>query len=254
MKKANLLENQDFSQATARFVSIESRTAACSLPSSYWDNIARNSCYVHWKDIAIQKDSLQIVATQQLVQELKPKTIIEFGSFKGGSALWLADIQESCVKNGKIISLDIDLNNVDSRVKQDQRIEFIQGDSNQIEQALPIEKFKDFLHPILVIEDAHINTIGILDYFHENLFKSGDYFIVEDTNIDYNNACYKVWIEELDRSYCESKLENLNNKIVNLKNWLQNKDDMYLVDTKYVDPFGIVNATKNWNSVVKKVK
>ena len=96
--------------------------------------------------------------------------------------------------------------------------------------------------------------MGILDYFHDNLLKLGDYFIVEDTNIDYNNACYKVWIEEFDHSYCNNKLENLNNKIVNLKSWLQSKDNAYLVDTKYVDPFGIVNATKNWNSVIKKVK
>lgn len=251
----NVVEDvQDINAANSRFVPIESRAIAGSMPLSYWDNIARNSCYVSWKDIAVQKDSLQIVATQQLIQELQPKTIIEFGSFKGGSAFWLADMQESCVKNGKIVSLDIDLGNVDLRVKHDPRIEFIQGNSNYIEQALPIQKLKEFLHPILVIEDAHINTTGILDYFHENLFKLGDYFIVEDTNIDYNNACYKVWMEELNHSYCSNKLENLNNKIVNLKSWLQSKDSIYLVDTKYVDPFGIVNATKNWNSVVKKVK
>ncbi len=255
MKEMSIVENfQDINIESSRFVPIEARSISCSLPTAYWDNIAKNSCYVSWKDIAVQKDSLQIVATQQLIQELQPKTIIEFGSFKGGSALWLADIQESCVLNGKVVSLDIDLGNVDFKVRHDPRIEFIQGNSNHIEVALPIQKLKDFLHPILVIEDAHINTIGILDYFHKNLFTPGDYFIVEDTNIDYNNACYKVWLEEFDRSYCNSKLENLNNKIVNLKNWLQTKDSTYLVDTKYVDPFGLVNATKNWNSVIKKVK
>ncbi|MCZ6884296.1 MAG: cephalosporin hydroxylase family protein [Rickettsia endosymbiont of Ixodes ricinus] len=44
--------------------------------------------------------------TQGLIQELKPKTIIEFGSFKGASALWLADIQSLSVKDGKVISID----------------------------------------------------------------------------------------------------------------------------------------------------
>lgn len=255
MKKTPHTENfEDIDTLSLRFIPIKSRTTSCSLPLSYWDNIARNSCYVNWKDIAIQKDPLQIVATQQLIQELKPKTIIEFGSFKGGSALWLADMQEICVKNGKVISLDIDLSNIDSKAKCDPRIEFIQGDSNHIEQVLPVQKLNDFLHPILVIEDAHINTIGILNYFHENLFTLGDYFIVEDTNIDYNNACYKVWIKELDHDYCVSKLDNLNNKIVQLRKWLEGKSNMYLIDTKYVDPFEIINATKNWNSVIKKVK
>ncbi|MCZ6886659.1 MAG: CmcI family methyltransferase [Rickettsia endosymbiont of Ixodes persulcatus] len=40
----------------------------------------------------ITKNPFQIVTIQGLIQELKPKTIIEFGSFKGASALWLADI------------------------------------------------------------------------------------------------------------------------------------------------------------------
>ncbi len=51
---------------------------------------------------------------------------------------------------------------------------------------------------------------------------------------------------------CIEKLENLNNKIVKLTNWLREKKDLYLVDTKYVDSFGITNASKNWNSVIRK--
>ena len=89
-----------------RFVPITNRSNKSDLPLSFWNPIANNSCYVNWRDIPIQKDSFQIVATQQLIQELQPKTIIEFGSFKGGSALWLADIQELTIKNAKIISLD----------------------------------------------------------------------------------------------------------------------------------------------------
>lgn len=246
MKKVNIEKE--------RFVPITTRSNKSDLPLSFWDPIANNSCYVSWRDIPIQKDSFQIVATQQLIQELQPKTIIEFGSFKGGSALWLADIQELTIKNAKIISLDIDLSNVDPRVRYDSRIEFIQGDSNNIENILPLNKIAEFIHPILIIEDAHINTIGILDYFHKTLLKTGDYFIIEDTNIDYNNACYNVWTTEFELAYCTSKLDNLNNKIVNLRRWLEDKDNAYLVDTKYVDPFGLVNATKNWNSVIKKIK
>ena len=51
---------------------------------------------------------------------------------------------------------------------------------------------------------------------------------------------------------CIEKLENLNNKLIKLTNWLKEQKDLYLVDTKYVDPFGITNASKNWNSVIKK--
>lgn len=240
----------DFQQ---RFVPIETRPLGSDLPSSFWTPIAIKSSDFSWKGIAVQKSPFQVVATQQLIQELKPKTIIEFGSFKGGSALWAADIQSLSVAEGKVISIDIDLDNIDQSVKQDSRIKFIKGDSYHVEKIFTPEIIRELKHPILLIEDAHINTTGILDYFHNNIFAIGDYFIVEDTNIDYNNACYKVWREKFPEKECKDKLDNLNNKIHNLNKWLANKDQMYLVDTKYVDPFGIINASKNWNSVLKKI-
>lgn len=235
-----------------RFVSINNRTTKSDIPESFWHFIAENSCSISWKNIPMQKSPFQIVTTQNLIQELKPKTIIEFGSFKGASALWLADIQSLSVEEGKVISIDIDFENIDQSVKNDDRIEFLQGDANKVEEIFPKEKISEILHPLLLIEDAHINTTGILDYFHNNIFELGDYFIVEDTNIDYNNACYDIWRRTLDEKTCIEKLENLNNKIIKLTNWLKEKKDLYLIDTKYVDPFGIINASKNWNSVIKK--
>ena len=38
---------------------------------------------------------------QQLIQDLKPKTIIEFGTYEGGSALWMNDICKSLLLNTK---------------------------------------------------------------------------------------------------------------------------------------------------------
>lgn len=237
-----------------RFVPIETRDEESDLSSSFWEFIAKKSCYVSWKGIPMQKDPFQIITTQQLIQELKPRTIIEFGTFRGASAVWLADIQSLTVKDGKIITLDITDEYLDPLAKSDTRIDFIIGDSNHVEKLFPQDMIKNFQHPILLIEDAHINTTGILDFFHKNVFTDGDYFIVEDTNLDYNNACAEVWKMDLDPITCHNKLTNLNNKIVNLKKWLDNKENKYLVDTRFVDPFGMKNATKNWNSVIKRVK
>ncbi|ABV74573.1 hypothetical protein A1C_01275 [Rickettsia akari str. Hartford] len=65
--------------------------------------------------------------------------------------------------------------------------------------------------------------IGILEYFHNNILKKWDYFIIEDTNSDHNNACYDVWRKTLDEKTCIAKLENLNNKIIRLISWLKEK-------------------------------
>ncbi|WP_187145918.1 hypothetical protein [Rickettsia massiliae] len=59
-----------------------------------------------------------------------------------------------------------------------------------------------------------------------------------------NNACYDVWRKILDEKTCTAKLENLNNKIVRLTSWLKENNDLYLVDTQYVDPFGIIMLLK----------
>jgi hypothetical protein len=36
-------------------------------------------------------------------------------------------------------------------------------------------------HPWFIIEDAHINVVGVMRHFHKHLLK-GDYLIIEDTN------------------------------------------------------------------------
>ena len=45
-----------------------------------------------WRGVPILKDPLTLTASQHLLWELKPQTVIEFGAYKGGSALWTADI------------------------------------------------------------------------------------------------------------------------------------------------------------------
>lgn len=235
----------------ARFVDISQRNNQSNLDSNIWTHIAQHSCYIDWRGVPLQKDPLQIVMTQQLIQELNPKTIIEFGSFKGGSALWLADMQQMANGKARVISIDLNMEHIVPHALLDDRIHFIQGDCNHIKQALPISLLVSLPHPVLVIEDAHVNTLGILDYLDRELLMPGDYFIIEDTNIDYNNACYFVWKNTLSEEACQNKLKALNQKLPDLTQWLNDNSPHYLIDTKYVDPFGIINGSKNWNSVIK---
>lgn len=255
MINLDLKESTDIVEACdERFVPIQFRNQHTDLSETFWRFVARQSCYVHWKGIPMQKDPFQITITQQLIQDIKPKTIIEFGTFRGASAVWLADIQSLSVEDGVVFSVDITDEYLYSAAKNDPRLRLILGDSNDVEQIFSPDLIATFRHPILLVEDAHINTTGILEFFHNNVFKKGDYFIIEDTNIDYNNACYDVWKETMDEASSQNKLVNLNNKIIALEEWMLSKGGQYLVDSHYVDPFGIKNGSKNWNSVVKKVK
>ena len=59
----------------------------------------------------------------------------------------VGDIQSLSVKDGKIISIDIDFDNIDQTVKEDNRIEFLQGNSNKVATIFQKETISKIVHP-----------------------------------------------------------------------------------------------------------
>lgn len=147
---------------------------------------------------------MEMVIYPMLIYELRPKTIIEIGAFKGGSAVWLADQLQLFEIECQIYSVDRDISLLDERAKKDDRIHFLEGDSNKIDEVFPAEMLSGLSKPWLVIEDAHVNIVGILAYFHQNGLQSGDYLILEDTNL----YCWEYWNENFkDKDNGDAKEE-----------------------------------------------
>ena len=95
-----------------------------------------------WRGVDIMKDPLDLAIVQQLLWELKPRTVIEFGAYKGGSALWAADMLKMFGCKSRVISVDIDLSLLDPEAKKSTHVEFIEGDSFQVEKIFPVEFLK----------------------------------------------------------------------------------------------------------------
>ena len=148
---------------------------------------------------------------------------------------------------GNVYSVDIDLSLLDDTAKADSRIHFLEGDCNTISEVLPQEQLSQLPHPWLIIEDAHVNLIGVLTYFHQNGLQSGDYLIVEDTNKILDSKDIWQSLGDLDESELLS-----GRKMDDLRKWLMTYQDEYLVDTYYLDRYGY-NVSKNCNSILKKV-
>lgn len=232
-------------QKASRFASIDSRKDTCDIPAPVWATLIEASYKQHWQDIHIQKSAMEMVLYPMLVHEIQPKTIIEIGAFNGGSAVWLADHLSIFGIEGSIYSLDIDLSFLDEKARSDQRINFLQGDSNQIDLVFPPKMLSKLAHPWLVIEDAHVNVIGVLEHFHNNGLQTEDYLIVEDTNL----FCWEYWNENFDS---DDNGDLKDDKGSGLKEFLSKHEKEYLVDTYYQDLFGY-NGSKNWNSILKRV-
>jgi len=229
-----------------RFVNIRDRSDTCEIPSSAWPPIIKGSYLQHWKDIAIQKGITEMVLYPMLVHELQPKTIIELGAFNGGSAVWLADHLELFGIQGRIYSVDIELSFLDEKARSDERISFLEGDCNNISAVFTPEMLSSFKHPWLFIDDAHVNVVGVLEYFHHNGLQTGDYVIIEDTN----QFCWDYW------TTCWGDKDNTDvmkaEKGENLTDFFVKHQYEYRVDTHYQDMFGY-NGSKCWNSILKRV-
>lgn len=228
-----------------RFVKISERKDHCDIPLSAWKPLLKNSFLQTWKGIILNKGVTEIGLYPMLLHELQPKTIIEIGAFNGGSAVWLADNLELFGVQGHIYSMDIDLSLLDEKAKTDPRICFLQGDCNQIESVFSPQMLAELAHPWLVIEDVHVNLVAVVDYFHKNGLSGGDYMIVEDTN----QFMWEAWRENWDD---EEELQKGASKMDELRGWLLNHEEEYLVDTYYQDIYGY-NGSKNWNSMLKRV-
>jgi cephalosporin hydroxylase len=177
---------------------------------------------LHWKGVLHMKDPFSLASYPLLIQEIRPRTIVEIGAYHGGSALWLADLLTVFgLADSHVHSFDFDL----SRIRvEDPRISFHTADSDQLEDydtallaALP--------HPWLVIEDAHVNVYQVLDLF-DRFLTPVDYVVVEDTQ----------WPEFYS----------------DLRRFLEDRNGQYLIDTKYTDLFGY-NVTWHVNGYLRKM-
>lgn len=227
-----------------RFVKICDRQDCCNIPQSAWRPLTDNYLLQTWKGIHLDKSPIELSLYPMLIYELQPQTIIELGSLTGGSAVWLADHLDLFGIKGQVYSVDIDLSQLNHKAKVDRRIKFLEGDINDVSVVLTPDLLSTLPHPWLIIEDAHVNLIGVLDYFHHHDLQSEDYLIIEDTNKDL----WEAWSDWDDREF----IAKMGDKLNKLKTWLMNHQQEYMIDSYYQDMYGY-NGSKNWNSILKKI-
>jgi len=125
---------------------------------------------IKWKDLDVYKTAYDFVIYWMLISELKPNTIIEYGSGSGGSAIWLADISSAMGLDINVISYDIKPPNVTHP-----KVDFVELDLEQ-----DFEIVERCGGKKLVIEDAHVNVTSVL-LKTDSFLERGDYLIVEDS-------------------------------------------------------------------------
>lgn len=228
-----------------RFVKFEDRKKESVMTLESFKTMCKGKYKTTWRGVELVKSPEDLIILQQLLWDLKPVTIFEIGAYAGGSALWMSDTMKMYGSKTHIYSLDIDLSLVSHLARKGENISFIECNARDVEKAFPEHLLKACPHPWLLLEDAHLHTKVILEYF-DNFFAPGDYVCVEDGTL-YSPNDMGMGLRE------DKEFEPWGDvKLVTMKEFISKHPDRYLVDTYYNDFFGY-NATSHWNGIWKRV-
>jgi cephalosporin hydroxylase len=163
---------------------IATRTQHADLLQRYhqvWYECGHTWPYTHFLGVGLMKCPNDLWIYQALMTDARPRTVIETGTYKGGSALWFAYLMDMLGIDGRVISIDIE----NFREVDHPRIAFIEGDST--DPALAASICAEVEGPVLVCLDAdHAAAFvrRVMDLYAPAC-QVGDWLIVEDTNIEW---------------------------------------------------------------------
>jgi cephalosporin hydroxylase len=136
-----------------------------------------------WFGVPLLKCPLDMWVYQEILFELKPKVIIETGTFRGGSACYMGALCD-LMGEGRIMTIDI--NELPPTSPRHDRVTYVTASS--VAEST-IEKVREFIGgdaPVLVVLDSDHTRDHVLQELRlfAGVVTPGSYMIVEDSNIN----------------------------------------------------------------------
>jgi cephalosporin hydroxylase len=142
-------------------------------------------CTTKWRGIHVLKAPTDLWVYQELISEIKPDLIIETGTLRGGSALFMRDVLDKINPEGKIISIDI----THEEIREEVRVPGIQyylGGSTEVETITYvkayIEAYKCKRVMVILDSDHSEKHVSRELELYAPLVTKGSMLIVEDTS------------------------------------------------------------------------
>lgn len=152
--------------------------ARSDLPYDLLMKIQAGTMTYQYRGVPLQKNPFDLALYSLLLERTRPRTLIEIGSYRGGSALWFADQAELLGLGLEILSIDLDV----PPAAGGSAVRFLKGDAANLSEVLPPRLMQAVARPLMVVEDSsHLagTTAAVLDFFDPWL-RSGEYIVVED--------------------------------------------------------------------------
>lgn len=188
-----------------------------------------------YKGIPTAKDPFDLALYPILLWREKPATIIEIGSYKGGSALWLADTMREFGTPCQIHS--VDLKKVTGVTAPG--VTFHAGDANDLGAVLDAKFMRSLARPLLVIEDSshHADTCLAALRFFDPWLKPGEYIVIEDGIISDMGDAHRYG----------------GGPVPAIHRFLGERPGFYVIDRTYCDWFGR-NVTWNTDGYLRRTR
>lgn len=157
-----------------------------------------------WFGYEMMKCPLDLWIYQELLVRTRPDFVVETGTWRGASALYLAMLLDQ-IGHGQVVTVEVDPK---PNLPQHPRITYVVGSS--LDPAI-IERVRETVgsQRALVILDSHHEASHVYNELlaYSPLVQTGDYLIVEDTNIN-GHPVYSEYgpgpMEALDRFLSEN--------------------------------------------------
>lgn len=138
---------------------------------------------VTWMGVPALKLPLDLWALQEIVFETRPGLILETGVHRGGTTLYLASLLD-LIDEGEVVGVDVDLSQVDPRVRAHPRIRLLEGDSTSAEVAAAVQAAASGRRVMIDLDASHrAETVSAELRSLAPLVSPGCYLVVEDTAI-----------------------------------------------------------------------
>ena len=160
-------------------------SAAAEYHKWYYGTLVWNK--TTWMGIKCLKSVSDMWNYQEILIELKPSLIIEFGTCYGGSALFFANVMRHTGQPFKVLSVDISHKALDPAARRDPDILFIESSSTVPAIAEHIQRLKgEYPGKTFAILDSDHSMNHVLAEMNllRPLLSVGDYLVVEDSNVN----------------------------------------------------------------------
>jgi cephalosporin hydroxylase len=149
-----------------------------------WDlvNHTENFAYTRWAGRAIWQNVLDLWTIQETIAELRPALLIETGTFRGGSALFYANVMD-LLGEGRVLTIDVEK----YHDLQHPRIDFLLGSSTDPDIVARVREITASIEgPVMVILDGDHSRdhVAVELELYAPLVTPGSFLLSQDGIVD----------------------------------------------------------------------